>query len=184
MANAVYTGGTLNVAAIKTALGVSDNTYMLFNTYDTVFSLIYIFFMASIARAFFQKVFRLRPFTPIAKSDEAQASDISDESVGSYGKMLKLKVIKGLLLAFLLSAVFLAIAYVVGDMVPDLGDAVMGSAHEGAHAGVVGGVDHRHHRVQILEAHRLGARFLLGHVIDAKELVVAEQQSIHLFRPS
>lgn len=118
MATAVYTGGTPNVAAIKTALNVSNDTYILFNTYDTVFSLIYIFFMASVARVFFQKVFKLRPFKPLENQDEAQELDISDESIETYGKLLKPSVLKGLLLAFLLAAAILAIAYVTGGLFP------------------------------------------------------------------
>ncbi len=31
----------------------------------------------------------------------------------------------------------------------------------------------------VLEAQRLGPRLLLGHVVDAEELVVAEQQPVH-----
>ena len=82
MSMAVYTGGTPNLAAMKTALNINNDTYILFHTYDTVFSLIYIFFMASIARVFFQKVFRLKPFKPLEESSQEQASSISDESIG------------------------------------------------------------------------------------------------------
>lgn len=118
MAAAVYTGGTPNVAAIKTALNVNNDTYILFNTYDTVFSLIYIFFMASVARAFFQRVFKLRPYKPFANQDNVRTADISDESIETYGKLLKPSIFKGLLIAFLLSAVILAAAYAAGGLFP------------------------------------------------------------------
>lgn len=118
MASAVYTGGTPNLAAMKTALGVDNDTYILFHTYDTVFSLIYIVFMASVARAFFQKVFKLRPYRSLGMQDETEASDISDESVAAYGKLFKPSILKGLLLAFLLSAVILGIAFVAGGLFP------------------------------------------------------------------
>ena len=32
---------------------------------------------------------------------------------------------------------------------------------------------------EVLEAHRLGARLLLRHVVHAEELVVAEEDSVH-----
>ena len=64
-------------------------------------------------------------------------------------------------------------------VVADLGDAVVRGAHERAHAGVVGGVEHVDHGVERLEAHRLRPRLLLRHVVDAEELVVAEQQAVH-----
>lgn len=118
MSVAVYTGGTPNVAAIKTALNVDSETYILFNTYDTVFSLIYIFFMASVARVFFQKVFKLRPYTAMETQEESQASDISDESIGAYRKMFKPEILKGLLLALLLAVLILAAAFVIGGLLP------------------------------------------------------------------
>lgn len=127
MATALYTGGTPNLAAMKAALGVDNNTYILFHTYDTLFTLFYIFFMITVARAFFQKVFRLRPFKPLETQDETQAaSDISDESIGAYSKMLKPKLLIRLLVAFLLSAAILAIAFVIGGLFPkDFETAIM-----------------------------------------------------------
>ena len=125
MATALYTGGTPNVAAIKAALQVDNETYILFNTYDTVISLIYIFFMVSVARAFFQKVFGLKPYQHLGNFVEAKATDISDESIEAYGKLLEPTVIKGLLKAFLLSAAILALAFVVGELFPaDSGTAI------------------------------------------------------------
>ena len=64
--------------------------------------------------------------------------------------------------------------------VADLGDPVVGGAHEGADLLVVGVVEHGHDRRCVLERDLLGARLLLGHVVDAEELVVAEEQSVHL----
>jgi len=125
MSVAVYTGGTPNVAAIKAALGVDNSTYILFNTYDTVIGLVYIIFMVSVARVFFQKVFRLKAYTPIGQ-EQAKESDISDESVDAYGKMLKPKVLKGLALALLLSAAILGASFVIGGLLPkDYSTAVM-----------------------------------------------------------
>jgi uncharacterized membrane protein len=53
MAVGVYTGGTPNMAAIKTALRVDDSVFIVMHTYDTVLSFIYIFFCASVARKVF-----------------------------------------------------------------------------------------------------------------------------------
>mgnify|MGYP002131359279 CR=1 FL=1 len=35
----------------------------------------------------------------------------------------------------------------------------------------------------LLEAHRLGARLLFGHVVDAEELIVAEEELVHHCAP-
>ena len=53
MAVGLYTGGTPNLAAIKTALHVDSHVYITMHTYDTVISLIYILFFCSIAQRLF-----------------------------------------------------------------------------------------------------------------------------------
>lgn len=119
MATALYTGGTPNLAAIKTALDVDNNTYILFHTYDTIVGLLYLVFMFTAARAFFQKVFRLRPYKSLKKQDDTHSTEISDESIDAYKEMLKPSIIKRLVPAFLLSAVILGVSFVAGTLLPE-----------------------------------------------------------------
>ena len=49
----VYTGGTPNLAAIKTALDVDSETYILTHTFDMIFSSIYLLFLMVLGRPFF-----------------------------------------------------------------------------------------------------------------------------------
>ncbi len=49
LAVGVYTGGTPNLAAIKTAIGVADTRYLVFNAFDTVVGAAYLMFMVTIA---------------------------------------------------------------------------------------------------------------------------------------
>lgn len=49
----IYTGGTPNLAAIKTALGVADARYLLFNAFDVAVGALYLLFMVTVAKAFF-----------------------------------------------------------------------------------------------------------------------------------
>lgn len=49
----VYTGGTPNLAAIKTALNVDSETYLMIHTFDMVFSSIYLLFLMVFGRKFF-----------------------------------------------------------------------------------------------------------------------------------
>lgn len=49
----VYTGGTPNLAAIKTALGVDMNAYLAVHSADIVLSAIYFFFVLTAAKRFF-----------------------------------------------------------------------------------------------------------------------------------
>ena len=97
MAMGLYTGGTPNIAAIKTAIGVDENTFTLFNTYDIVLSLFYIVFITTFARPVFQKVFKLKPF----EGDMSGGWGDGDESainLESYKGMFTVPVLKRLIL--------------------------------------------------------------------------------------
>lgn len=55
MLTGVYTGGTINLAALKTMLGVSDETYILINSYDILVSFLYLSFLLVIGIKLFRK---------------------------------------------------------------------------------------------------------------------------------
>ncbi|MBQ8838958.1 MAG: DUF819 family protein [Bacteroidales bacterium] len=55
MLTGVYTGGTINLAALKTMLGVSDETYILVNSYDILVSFLYLTFLLTIGIRLFRK---------------------------------------------------------------------------------------------------------------------------------
>lgn len=56
MLTGVYTGGTINLAALKTMLGVSEETYILINGYDIVISFLYLLFLISVGIKLFRKI--------------------------------------------------------------------------------------------------------------------------------
>ena len=58
----VYTGGTPNLAAIRTALGVQSSTYLAVHTADIAIGAIYILFVLTVAKSLFGRV--LKPFRP------------------------------------------------------------------------------------------------------------------------
>jgi len=123
MAMGLYTGGTPNIAAIKTAIGVDESTFTLFNTYDIVLSLFYIVFITTFARPFFQNVFKLKPFEGDMSGGWGEA-DEQDMNLESYRGMFRAPVIKKLVPAVLLSGVILGISYVLGTLVPGYETAV------------------------------------------------------------
>ncbi|MBR5013259.1 MAG: DUF819 family protein [Bacteroidales bacterium] len=55
MLTGVYTGGTINLAALKTMLGVKDETYILINSYDILVSFLYLSFLLTIGIKLFRK---------------------------------------------------------------------------------------------------------------------------------
>lgn len=116
MAMGMYTGGTPNMAAIKAALGVLSPTYVLFLTYDTVVSLIYILLMCSVARPFFRLY--LKPYdSPVSDGTVAAEGD-EDESVEAYSGMFKRANLPGLGLALLLSAAIVGVSVFLAGLLP------------------------------------------------------------------
>lgn len=56
MLTGVYTGGTINLASLKTMLGVSEETYLLINGYDMVVSFLYLVFLVSVGVKVFRSI--------------------------------------------------------------------------------------------------------------------------------
>ena len=54
MLTGVYTGGTINLAALKTMLGVKEEVYILINSYDILVSFIYLSFLLAIGIRLFR----------------------------------------------------------------------------------------------------------------------------------
>ena len=55
MLTGVYTGGTINLAALKTMLGVKEETYILINSYDILVSFLYLSFLLAIGIKLFRQ---------------------------------------------------------------------------------------------------------------------------------
>ena len=55
MLTGVYTGGTINLAALQTMLGVEEGTYVLLNSYDMLVSFLYLTFLLTIGIKLFRK---------------------------------------------------------------------------------------------------------------------------------
>ena len=55
MLTGVYTGGTINLAALKTMLGVKEETYILINSYDILVSFLYLSFLLAVGIRLFRK---------------------------------------------------------------------------------------------------------------------------------
>ena len=79
MLTGVYTGGTINLAALKTMLGVDDGTYILINSYDILVSFLYLSFLLAIGIRLFRKFLpnSLGEFT--AKDEAAIRNEMEKE---------------------------------------------------------------------------------------------------------
>lgn len=114
MAIGLYTGGTPNLASIKTGLQVSNDSFILMNTYDTVVSFVYLVFTVSVAQRFFL-LFMRRFSVPNLAGGRGRIED--PESLTSYIGILSPRVMRGLggalLLAILVAVVGLAVSLVL-----------------------------------------------------------------------
>ncbi len=116
LAIGVYTGGTPNIASIKTAIGVDETTYTIFNTYDMVISMLYMLLVTSGARKVLIKFFKLKPFEG-DKNISVEGEDVTTGSETSYKGFFEPKVFGKICLAFLLSAAIVGVSYVAGTFV-------------------------------------------------------------------
>ena len=56
MLTGVYTGGTINLAALKTMLGVPEETFILMNSYDMLISFLFLTFLLSVGIKWLRKI--------------------------------------------------------------------------------------------------------------------------------
>lgn len=118
LAIGVYTGGTPNMAAIKSALDVDSTVFVTMHTYDALVSAVYILFVTSIAQRVF--LYFLPAFRSVnAKENEAGANTSSSESLDSYVGIFKRSVLGPLAIAFLIALGIVVIAGAVASLLPE-----------------------------------------------------------------
>ena len=105
----IYTGGTPNMAAIKTALNVSQELYILTHTYELVLGAGYLAFVLSIGQR------TLLLVLPAYKSSNKTSLDANDkidvDEIESYDGMLSKETFLPLLGALGLSVLILGVSY-------------------------------------------------------------------------
>lgn len=116
MAIGVYTGGTPNLAAIKAALGVDNDTYIMMHTYDTIISLIYILFCITFAQRLFNRILPKFDWSRYSKEDQVGMSEAED--IHAYGGMFRPLVFLKLLGALLLSGAIVAVSDQISKLFP------------------------------------------------------------------
>ena len=112
MLTGLYTGGTANLASLKVALDVSDEVYLLVNTYDMVASAIYIIFVIFFGQKVLQHI--LPPFLGNKKQTNtlsASAEQHDDELFMGLFRADNFKHLLGaLLMALLVDAIGAGVA--------------------------------------------------------------------------
>jgi len=113
----VYTGGTPNMAAMKTALNVDTEIYLMTHTYEVALGAIYLLFVFSIGQRVFLLI--LPPFkSPETGQIKVGKLNIEDE-YESYDGYFKKKTFLPALGAFGLSVLIFAISFGASQLFPE-----------------------------------------------------------------
>jgi uncharacterized membrane protein len=112
----VYTGGTPNLASIKLALNVDEQTYILTHTYDMLLSAFFLLFVLSVG----QKVLLLflRPYKFRNESDEIRNAEKAKPARISFFRFFRKKYSLPLLGALGISVLIVAVGGGLSMIVP------------------------------------------------------------------
>lgn len=119
MAIGLYTGGTPNLAAIKTALDIDPTIYLTFHTYDVLIGSIYIVFSITIAKRIFGKFLPAFNAESADVDNDLSADQYEGEEINSYVGILKKKTIIGLGISLVLALVIVGASFGVSQLFPN-----------------------------------------------------------------
>jgi uncharacterized membrane protein len=108
----LYTGGTPNLAAIKTALNVDKDVYLAVHTSDIVLSALYLLAVMSIAKPI------LKHFLPLKNWDSDVASPTSLNFTTRFSDYFKKGLWKKILAGFGLAAAIVGVSLGISTLVP------------------------------------------------------------------
>ncbi len=111
----VYTGGTPNLVALKVALGVDPDLFVMTSTYDMILGAITLIFMITIGPRLLRAI--LPPFKHHEVEGTAEAI-AETESFEDFSGMLKKKRFLPLLKAFFLSVLIFAVSFGLSFLFP------------------------------------------------------------------
>lgn len=113
----IYTGGTPNMAAMKTALNVSQELYILTHTYELTLGAIYLVFILSVGQRVF--LWFLPPYKSPVSEDAIDVGELNlEDEFESYDGFFKRKTFFPLLAAFSLSVAILGVSYALSLLFP------------------------------------------------------------------
>ncbi len=115
MLTGVYTGGTPNMAALKTALNVDSNTYIVAHTIDTFLGLAYVTFYITFAQ---RVLWWFLPAFDVSKHTGNEVTLTEDDDMESYKNIFDRATIFPLLKALGISVLILALGGGVTMLLP------------------------------------------------------------------
>ena len=106
MSVGVYTGGTPNLAAIKSGLGIDNDLYLLFHSFDTLLGATYMLFMVSIAIPLFRFILP----APAKQTGTVHSAKVDDAYNDDYSPLLKVSNLKHMSKVLTLTVVALVLS--------------------------------------------------------------------------
>lgn len=117
MLTGIYTGGTPNMAAMKTALNVDTEIYIMTHTYEVALGALYLVFILSIGQRVF--LMFLKPFKK-AETGSIKVGKLNlDEDYDSYEGFFKRKTFLPVLAAFGLSLLIFGVSFGLSTLFPE-----------------------------------------------------------------
>ena len=119
MLTGVYTGGTINLAALKAMLDVPEQRFILLNSYDMIISFLFLTFLLSFGIKFFRR--HLPVETPSGgSSDDAEvAKAVDDAAANPYSGLFTRKGLADAGFLLLLDVVIIGISAGLGLLAGD-----------------------------------------------------------------
>ncbi len=112
----VYSGGTINLAALKAMLQAGDETYILLNSYDMIVSFLYLAFLLAGGIGLFR---RLLPFKAAKRAEDAYISEEETGDGNPYKGLLRREGLKDAGLALGVTLLICAVSGGVALLLPE-----------------------------------------------------------------
>jgi uncharacterized membrane protein len=119
----VYTGGTPNLVALKLALGVDPNLFIMTSTYDMLIGAATIIFFITVGPRLFRAI--LPPFKHNGNITDSHDIVIENESFEDFSGMFKNAILMKLLGALAISVAIFAVAFGISLLLPGISQMVI-----------------------------------------------------------
>lgn len=115
----MYTGGTLNAAALQTIFGVESQTFVLINSYDIIISFLYFVFLFSVGIRMFRRLYGERQKS-FSDSDRAEVEhQIENTKLNPYSGLMTKEGLKQLGYILLVTIAVVAVSAGVALLMPE-----------------------------------------------------------------
>lgn len=115
----MYTGGTLNAAALQTIFGVESQTFVLINSYDIIISFLYFVFLFSVGIRMFRRLYGEHQKS-FSDADRAEVEhQIENTKLNPYSGLMTKEGLKQLCYILLVTIAVVAVSAGVALLMPE-----------------------------------------------------------------